>query len=207
MAFPASSLSIASDHLVDASEAELRHPFPDFLGDHLEVVHDVLRFAGELLAKHGILRRDANRAGIQMADAHHDAAGDDQRRRCKAKLFAAKQGGNDDVAAGLQLAVRLNDDAAAQVVHHEHLMGFRQTKFPRNAGVLDAGDRRRAGTAAVTGDQNDVRMRLGDAGRDRSDTDFRNQLHADARAWIRVLQVVDQLRQILDRIDIVVRRR
>ena len=63
------------------------------------------------------------------------------------------------------------------------------------------------GAAVVAADQDDVGVRLGDAGRDRADADLGDQLHADARAAVGVLQVVDQLRQILDRIDVVVRRR
>src|SRR5215207_7920807 len=59
----------------------------------------------------------------------------------------------------------------------------------------------------MAGDQHDVRVRLGDTGGDGADTTFRHQLHRDARLRIRVLQVVDQLRQVLDRIDVVVRRR
>ena len=50
-------------------------------------------------------------------------------------------------------------------------------------------------------------MRLHDAGRDRAHANLGHELHADACRRIRVLQVVDQLREILDRIDIVVGRR
>src|SRR3546814_5898041 len=48
---------------------------------------------------------------------------------------------------------------------------------------------------------------LGDTGGHRADTDFRHQLHGDARGRIDVAQVVDELRKVLDRIDVVVRRR
>ena len=50
-------------------------------------------------------------------------------------------------------------------------------------------------------------MRLRHARSDRADADFGHQLHRDARLRIDVLQVVDQLRQIFDRVDVVVRRR
>ena len=50
-------------------------------------------------------------------------------------------------------------------------------------------------------------MRLRNARRDRADADFGDQLHADARVAIRVLQIVNQLGQILDRVDVVMRRR
>jgi hypothetical protein len=46
-----------------------------------------------------------------------------------------------------------------------------------------------------------------DAGRHRADARLGNQLDVDARSWIRILQVEDQLRQILDRVNVVMRRR
>ena len=52
-----------------------------------------------------------------------------------------------------------------------------------------------------------IGARLGDARRDGADPDFGDQLDRDARALVDVLEVVDELGDILDRIDIVVRRR
>jgi hypothetical protein len=48
-----------------------------------------------------------------MADAHHDAARGDERRGGEAELLGAEQRGDDDVAAGLELAVGLDRDAAS----------------------------------------------------------------------------------------------
>ena len=50
-------------------------------------------------------------------------------------------------------------------------------------------------------------MRLGDTGGDGTDAVLADQLHVDAGLRVGVLQVVDQLRQILDRVDVVMRRR
>src|SRR6185369_2354050 len=66
---------------------------------------------------------------------------------------------------------------------------------------------RRAGAAVVAGDHDVVGLGLRDAGGDRADADFGDKLDADARLLVGVLQIVDQLRQVLDRIDVVVRRR
>jgi hypothetical protein len=52
-----------------------------------------------------------------------------------------------------------------------------------------------------------VGMRLGDAGGDGADADLGDQLDRDARLGIGVLQVVNQLRQVFDGVDVVVRRR
>ena len=69
-----------------------------------------------------------------MADAHHDAARHDERRRGEAELLGAEQRGNHDVAAGLHLPVHLHDDAVAQAVQHEHLLRLGQPQLPRHAG-------------------------------------------------------------------------
>ena len=189
------------------AEAELGEQLAHLLGDVLEEVDDVLGLAGVALAQHRVLRRDAHRAGVEVADPHHDAARDDQRRRREAELLGAEQRGDDDVAAGLELAVGLDDDPVAQAVEQQRLLGLGEAELPGTAGVLERGQRRRAGAAVVAGDQHDVRVRLGDAGRDRADADLGDQLHVHAGLRVGVLEVVDQLGEVLDRVDVVVRRR
>ena len=61
--------------------------------------------------------------------------------------------------------------------------------------------------AVVPGDQDHVRLRLRHARRDRPDADLADQLDRDTRPRIHALQVVDQLRDVLDRINVVMRRR
>ena len=112
----------------------------------------------------------------------------------------------DDIAPGLQLPVRLDRDAAAQIVEDEGLVGLREAELPGQAGVRDRGLRRGPCASVVAADQHDVRVRLGHAGRDRADADLGDQLHAYAGVAVSVLQVVDQLGQVLDRVDVVVRR-
>ena len=133
--------------------------------DELEEVDDELRLAGEPLAQLGVLRGDADRAGVEVADAHHDAAGHHQRRGREAELLGAEQRGDDDVAAGLELAVGLHDDPVAQPVEQQRLLGLGQAELPGAARVLDRGQRRGAGAAVVAGDQHDVGVRLADARR------------------------------------------
>ena len=65
-----------------------------------------------------------------MALAHHDAAHRDQRRGGKTEFFGAQQSGDDHIAAGLQFAVGLHADAAAQIVQHQHLLRFGQAQAP-----------------------------------------------------------------------------
>ena len=86
-------------------------------------------------------------------------------------------------------------------------MRLGQAQLPRDAGVLDRGQRGGAGPAIVAGDQDHVGMRLGDARRHRSHPHLGHELHADPRVVVGVLEVVDELRKVLDRVDVVVRRR
>ena len=196
-----------ADHLVEGAIAHRGHQLAHFLGDEEEVVDDVLGLAGEALAQHRVLRRDADRAGVEMALAHHDAAGRDQRRGGEAELVGAEQRADHDVAAGADAAVDLHRDAAAQPVGDQRLVGFGEADFPRAAGMLDRGQRRSAGAAFEAGDGDMVGARLGDAGGDRADADFGDELHRHVARRVDVLQVEDELRQILDRIDVVMRRR
>ena len=142
-----------------------------------------------------------------MADPHHHAAGYDQRRRGEAVLLGAEQGGDHDVPAGLELAVDLHDDPVAQAVEQERLLGLGEPELPWRARVLETGQRRGAGAAVVTGDQDDVRVRLGHPGRDRTDAYLRDELDVHPCGRVGVLEVVDQLGEVLDRVDVVVRRR
>ena len=197
----------AADQVVEFADTELRHDLAHFFGNEEEVVHDVLGLAGEALAQHRVLGGDTNRTGVEVALAHHDAAFDHQRRRSETEFIGAKQRADDDVATGLHLTVDLHTDTATQAVEHQGLLRLGQTQFPRRAGVLDRRQRRSARAAIVTGDDDMVGLGLGDAGSNRTDTDFGNQFDRDRRRWIGVFQVMDQLRQIFDRVDVVVRRR
>ena len=101
----------------------------------------MLGLPSEFLAQLGILCGNAHRAGIQVAFAQHDAPHRNQRRGGESEFFGSEQRGNDDVATGLQLAVGLHANAAAQVVHEQDLLGFGESKLPRNSGVLDGTQR------------------------------------------------------------------
>ena len=197
----------AADHLVHGPEPELSHELAHVLGDEAEVVLDELRLAVELLAQLGVLSRDADRAGVEVADAHHDAARDDERRGREAELLGAEERGDHHVAAGLELPVHLHDDAVAEAVEEQDLLRFGEAELPGDAGVLDRGQRRRAGAAVMPRDQHDVGVGLGHASGDGPHADLGDELDVHARHGIGVLQIVDELREVLDRVDVVMRRR
>src|SRR3546814_15782011 len=76
----------------------------------------MLRLAGEAGAKHRVLRRDADRAGVEVAFAHHDAARRDQLRRREAELVRAEKPGHPHVPPGAKTPLGLPRDAPAHVV-------------------------------------------------------------------------------------------
>ena len=196
-----------TDHLGHRAEAEGGHQLAHLFGDELEERLDELRLAGEALAQLGVLGGHTDRAGVEVADAHHDAARHDERGGGEAELLGAEQGGDDDVTTRLQLAIGLHDDAVAQPVEQQRLLRLGEAELPRAAGVLERRQRAGARAAVVAGDQHDVCFRLADSGRNGADSDLGDELDVHARRRVGVLEIVDQLLEILDRVDVVVRRR
>ncbi len=68
----------------------LRHDFAHFLGDAVEEVDDHVGRALELGAQLFILRGDADRAGVEVALAHVDAAERDERGGAEVEFFGAE---------------------------------------------------------------------------------------------------------------------
>ena len=119
-----------ADEFVVGTQAHGGQKLAHFLGHEEEEVDDMLRLALEALAQFGVLGGHADRAGVQMALAHHDAARGDQRRGGEADLVGAEQGGDHHVAAGADAAVGLHRDAAAQIVGDQGLLGFGEADLP-----------------------------------------------------------------------------
>ena len=147
-------------HLVHGAESELGHVLAHLLGDKKEEVDYVFRLPLEPLAQNRVLCRDAYRACVQVTLAHHDAAHCDERHGRKTELFGSKQRRNHHVAAGLQFAVGLYPNAAAQIIEQQNLLRLSKPQFPGQTGVLDRTERRSARPAAVAGDEHHVSMRL-----------------------------------------------
>ena len=99
----------------------------------------------------------------------------------KPNCSAPSSAGDHHVASGLQLAVGLHPDAAAQIVQQQHLLRLRQAQLPRQPRVLDRTLRRCARASRVAGDQHHVGVRLGDARGHRAHPRLRHQLHRNAR--------------------------
>ena len=195
------------DDLHQRPGAERRQDFAHFLGDEAEQVHHLLGRPGELGAQLRILGADADRAGVRVALAHHDAAHGDERGGADAELLGPQYGGDDDVAPGLDAAVGAQDHPVAQPVQRQHLIDLGHAHLPGEAGIFDRALRARPGAAGMARHQDHVGLGLGDAGGDGADSRLGHQFHAHLGLRVDLLEVIDQLRQILDRIDVVVRRR
>ena len=152
-------------------------------------VDDILRFALKVTAQLRVLGSDAHRTGIQIADAHHNAAQSDQRRSGKAELFGTQQGGDDHVASGHQLTVGFQSHTVAQVVEQQRLMGLHQSQLPGQSGVVDTGAGGSTCTAVVAGDQHYIGTGFNDACGNGADANLRNQLDADFGTGIGVFQI------------------
>ena len=122
-----------ADHFVDRPEAEPGHDPANFLGDQEQIVDHVLRLALEPFSQYGVLRRDADRAGVEMALAHHDAAGRHQGRGRDAVFVGAEQRPDGHVASGPHAAVHLDANPAAELVQHQRLVGLGKADLPRRA--------------------------------------------------------------------------
>ena len=86
-------------------------------------------------------------------------------------------------------------------------MSFTQTDFPRETGIFDRGERGRAGAAVEAGYCNDIGACFGDSSGDDSNSGAGHQLYANSCERIYGTQIVNQLREILDAVDVVMRRR
>ena len=163
----------AADQVVEPAHAELRHELPHLLGDEEEEVDDVLGRAREALAQLRILRRDADRARVQVAGAHHHAAGRDQRRGREAHLVGAEQRRRSTTSRPVfscpsvctQMRERRSFSTSVCCVSARPI----SHGMP---GALDRRERRRAGAAVVAGDEDVVGVRLRDTRRDGADADL-----------------------------------
>ena len=127
----------ATNQIVKLANAQLRHDVTHFFGDEKEIVDHMLWLAVEFFPQLWVLSRHADRAGVQVALAHHDAAFHDQGRGSKAEFISTQQGANSYVATRLHLTVGLHANATTQAVQHQGLLRFSQADFPWATAMFD----------------------------------------------------------------------
>ncbi|OAV68215.1 hypothetical protein Barb4_02161 [Bacteroidales bacterium Barb4] len=197
----------APDNVVEFLKAHFGEVFADFFGEIGEEVYEVFVASGEAFAQFLVLRGYADGAGVDVAFAHHHAAQHNEGGGSKGVFFGSQQGHKNDVATGFQLSVGLQTYLSAQVVDDEGLLCFGQSEFGRQSGVADGTHRGGSRSAFGTGDDDAVGFRFGYTGGDGSHAAFGYELDADFGGRIDVFEVEDELCQVLDGIDIVMRRR
>ena len=196
-----------SDDLADRRRAHGRELAPEILGEGFGEPLDLLGRARELRPEVLALGRDAGRAGVEVALASHVAAERHEHRRPERELLGAEERGDEQVAARPQAAVGAERDPIAEAVPEQRLVDLGEAQLPRRADVLDRGQRRCARPARVSRQLDVVRAGLDDARGDRPDAARRDELDADPGRRVDRPQVGDELGEILDRVDVVVRRR
>ena len=197
----------ASDDLIKRPRSYGRKDFAHFLRVEREQIHDFFRRSRESHPKAFVLRAHADRTSVRVALPDHDAAHRDKRGSAYSELLGAEHGRNYDILAGSKSAIGSESYSVPQVVKGQNLVRLRETDLPRQPGEFDRRRGRRPGSAVVPRHENDIRLGLGDAAGDGADPARGNQLDRDLRARIDLLQVVNQLRKIFYRVDVVVRRR
>ena len=112
----------AADGLVERPEAEAGEALAHLERDEAQVRLHHLRCPRELRAELGALARDPDRARVEVARAHHQAALGEEERGPERELVCAQERCEDDVAARLEATVDTDAHAAAEAVRDERLL-------------------------------------------------------------------------------------
>ena len=150
------------------------------------------------------LGRDADVAGVELAAAADRAAQRDHRQGAEGDPVGAHAVQLHDVVGVAVAAVGPDLDPVADPGLHQRAVDGPGADVGRQAdvaqGVLAGGAR--AALEARQGD--DVRARLRDPEADRADVRDHRHLHRDAEVRVHGLELVDQLGEVLDRVEVVV---
>ena len=140
-----------------------------------------------------------------MTNAHHDATAHHKRSRCETKFFSTKKRSDDDVSSSFHLPIGLHNDAIAKPVEQQRLLGFGKTEFPWHASMFQRRQWRSTSSTIVSRNQHNIGFCFAYACGNSSDSNFRHQLHMHSSGRVRILQVVNELLQIFNGVDVMVR--
>ncbi len=141
-----------------------------------------------------------------MALTHHDTAHSHERGCADSVLFCTQHSSDHNIAARTKASIGAEGYLVAQIVQRQDLVRFGKTKFPRQTRIFDGSLWARARSSHAACNQYDVCLRLRHASGNRSDPGLGNKLHANPCLRINLLQVIDQLGKIFDRVDVMVWR-
>jgi len=198
---------VAANDLIERAVSELSEILPHLLCDELEEIHDELRFAVESCAQFRILGRHPHRAGVKVTDTRHDASLHNQRSRRKTKLLGTEQRPDNNIPTGLELPVNLHNNTVTHAVEHESLLRFCKPQLPRCARVLERVQGGCSGATIMPRHKNDIRECFCHPGRNRPDPRLAHKLDVYPRSRVRSLEIVDELLEVFDGVNVVVRGR
>mmetsp|Transcript_27317 Transcript_27317/g.66294 ORF Transcript_27317/g.66294 Transcript_27317/m.66294 type:complete len:207 (+) Transcript_27317:1261-1881(+) len=161
----------------------------------------------ELLSKLFLLTGDTNGACVQVANTGHDTTLSNHGNSTKSEFFSTKHGSNHDIQSRPNSTINTNGDTVTKVIVEKCRVGFRETKLPWATSMLDRRKRGSTSTTITTRNLDNIGVSLGNTTGDGSDTNTRDQLDRNAGTFVDGMQIVNQLCQILNTVDIVVRRR
>ncbi len=184
-----------------------RAEFANVRGQTAEVGFDLFRRPDEASPQSLILSSYTYGTSIEMTLARHHAAQGEKSGGAETEFISTQHRSDDDVARKFEATVGAQTNTPTQTGAHERGVCVAKPELPRQAGILDGREGRGASPAVMSADRDHVSAGFGYTGRDDSDARARNQLHANARLRIDRAQVVNQLCQIFNTVDIVMRRR
>src|SRR5262249_37826682 len=155
----------------------------------------------------GRLGSDAYRTSIQVTLPRHHATDCYYRGGSEPEFVRAQHCSDYHVATCFQPSINSQPDPVAKSVEQQHLLSLSQTQLPRGAGVLYRAEGRRPGSPVVSGNMNDFCVSLCDTGSNCANSRFRYELDRYSSARVHLLQVINELCQIFDRVNVVMRWR
>ena len=189
------------------TEAHFCQRLTHLLCKEAEIVYHIFVVSTEVLTQLRILSSHTHRTSIGMTLTHHYTTQHNEHGSTKTKLLGTQQCHRDDVASRFYLSIGLQTHLSTQSVKHQCLLSFRQTNLRRNTCIAHWRGRRSTCTTFSTRNYNQVGFSLSHTCSNGSYPTLGNQLHTDLCFRIYILQVEDKLSQVLDRVNIVMRRR
>ena len=197
----------ASHKLVHSAYAQLCHILAELLCDEVHEVHDIFGLASETLSELGVLCSDTHGTGIKIAHSHHYTAHCNKRSSCESELLSAQQCRNKYITTCHELSVGLYAYPRTQTVEHKGLVSFSKSQLPWKTCIIYGASGSSACTAVIARDEYYLSACLGNTCRNSSHASLGDKLYGDTRLIIGIFQVKDELCQIFNGVDIVMRRR
>src|SRR5262249_52883874 len=106
-----------------------------------------------------------------------------------------------------QASVHAEKEARTEASANQCVVCFAQTDFPGKTCIFDGCERRRPRATVMPAYRNDVRPSFCNSYGNDAHTCAGNELHTDARSRIYSAQIVNQLGEVFDAVNVMMRRR